>query len=493
MSYLSTSPAGGSGSGTVTQVNTGAGLTGGPITATGTIALSTPLSPLATLAGNSLKVLRVNAGETAVEYATIGGGDVVGPASAVDGQAAVFDSTTGKLIKVFAPTAGSVLFAGVNGILQQDNANFFYDDTNNRLIVGANATDNTTVSSSINVVKTGLVFYTGIGYGIAGASGAIYAGNAANGTPGSPTAVLTGSTLVSLSGRGYDGTAWTSGSQGSIAIQTAETWGSSARGTNITFNTTPIGSTTNTGVGAFSSEGNFVVGSSTPQLARFGIISTRSAAFPASGGINFTMYDNTFTDTSSSGVVASMRATVFGTPTLAASSSTTYTAATTLYIAASPIAGTNVSITQGFALWVNSGISRFGGSTWFGGALQPVTNDGAAIGNTSFGFSDLFLASGGVINWNAGNATLTHSAGLLTSNVPLSLGTSNALTAGTIELGAATDTTIARSSAGVISVEGVVIPSISSTNTLTNKRITKRTGTTTSSATPTINRLFVSS
>ena len=38
-----------------------------------------------------------------------------------------------------------------------------------------------------------------------------------------------------------------------------------------------------------------------------------------------------------------------------------------------------------------------------------------------------------------------------------------------IELGHATDTTIARSSAGVITLEGVVVPTISSTNTLTNK------------------------
>ncbi len=44
----------------------------------------------------------------------------------------------------------------------------------------------------------------------------------------------------------------------------------------------------------------------------------------------------------------------------------------------------------------------------------------------------------------------------------------------TIELGNASDTTIARASAGVISVEGVTIPSTSSTNTFTNKRITKR-------------------
>lgn len=46
------------------------------------------------------KFVRVNAGETALEFAAIaGGGDVVGPASAVDGHLAVFDTTTGKLIK----------------------------------------------------------------------------------------------------------------------------------------------------------------------------------------------------------------------------------------------------------------------------------------------------------------------------------------------------------------------------------------------------------
>ncbi|KKQ01470.1 MAG: hypothetical protein US12_C0045G0007, partial [Parcubacteria group bacterium GW2011_GWA2_36_24] len=39
----------------------------------------------------------------------------------------------------FAPTAGSVLFAGASGILQQDNANFFWDDTNNRLGIGTTA------------------------------------------------------------------------------------------------------------------------------------------------------------------------------------------------------------------------------------------------------------------------------------------------------------------------------------------------------------------
>jgi len=68
----------------------------------------------------------------------------------------------------------------------------------------------------------------------------------------------------------------------------------------------------------------------------------------------------------------------------------------------------------------------------------------------------------------------------------INIGTSNAVSCGILELGHASDTTLARSAAGVIAVEGVVIPSISSTNTLTNKRITKRVKTFTSDATPDI-------
>lgn len=121
-------------------------------------------------------------------------------------------------------------------------------------------------------------------------------------------------------------------------------------------------------------------------------------------------------------------------------------------------------------------------------SILASSNDSGALGASGTAFSDLFLASGGVINWNAGNYTLTHSSGLLTANGAFSIGTSNALTCGTIELGAASDTTLSRSAAGVLAVEGVVIPSVSSTNTLTNKRITRRLTTTNApGATPTTN------
>lgn len=106
------------GSGSVTNVATGTGLTGGAITTTGTISLAASLQPMAILTGNALKVLRVNAGESAVEYYTL-------PSSSI----AIGDTIT-------SATQGSVLFAGASGVLAQDNANFFWDDTNNRLGIG---------------------------------------------------------------------------------------------------------------------------------------------------------------------------------------------------------------------------------------------------------------------------------------------------------------------------------------------------------------------
>ena len=47
-------------------------------------------------------------------------------------------------------------------------------------------------------------------------------------------------------------------------------------------------------------------------------------------------------------------------------------------------------------------------------ALTPGTSDGTALGTTSLMWSDVFLASGSVINLNNGDVTLTHSSNTLT-------------------------------------------------------------------------------
>ena len=81
------------------------------------------------------------------------------------------------------------------------------------------------------------------------------------------------------------------------------------------------------------------------------------------------------------------------------------------------------------------------------------------------------------------SGTLTNCTGLPIAGLVAS--TVTAIGVGSIELGQASDTTITRVSAGVIAVEGVTVPTISSTSTLTNKRITSRVQSVVSSATVT--------
>lgn len=81
---------------------------------------------------------------------------------------------------------------------------------------------------------------------------------------------------------------------------------------------------------------------------------------------------------------------------------------------------------------------------------NPDANDGAALGTGALSWSDLFLATGGVINWANGNVILTHAAGILT----VSTGDLRVTTAGT-------------NAASVVTVGG--------TQTLTGKTLTSPT------------------
>jgi len=80
------------------------------------------------------------------------------------------------------------------------------------------------------------------------------------------------------------------------------------------------------------------------------------------------------------------------------------------------------------------------------------------------------------------SGTLTSCTGLpitgITSSTTIGLGV------GSIELGHATDTTLARSAAGVVTIEGVEVVTLSRTQTLTNKTLTSPTLTTPALGTP---------
>jgi len=71
----------------------------------------------------------------------------------------------------------------------------------------------------------------------------------------------------------------------------------------------------------------------------------------------------------------------------------------------------DVTITQ------TGNVLSFAGATTryeFDTTIAPTSSDGAALGTTALMFSDLFLASGAVINFNNGDVTATHAANTLT-------------------------------------------------------------------------------
>lgn len=84
-----------------------------------------------------------------------------------------------------------------------------------------------------------------------------------------------------------------------------------------------------------------------------------------------------------------------------------------------------------------------------GAALLPGANDGNSLGAAGTAFSDLFLAEGGVINWDSSDVTLTQTGNIL------------AVAGGDLRVATADVGTNADS-----------VPTISSTNTLTNKTLT---------------------
>ena len=115
-----------------------------------------------------------------------------------------------------------------------------------------------------------------------------YMARRARGTPAAPTAVLNGDGLAGFYGDGYGTTAFGSGFAGGITVQAAQNWTDAARGTQLSFSTTPDGSTASSprmiiansgmvGIGTTSPTSNLEVSNATAGTT-FGVVTTSTFA-----------------------------------------------------------------------------------------------------------------------------------------------------------------------------------------------------------------------
>jgi len=150
--------------------------------------------------------------------------------------------------------------------------------------------------------------------------------------------------------------------------------------------------------------GNFI---STQQAASSGVVAFQVWTAVANTGrtastevINFN-FNSSATQTWAAGAITTQREAVVQAPTYAFVSASTITTAATWTITGAPIAGTNATITNSLALWVQAGLARFDGtaavksgtSTAFAKIGGVIVDHSADAGNSGTSETDLYSDS----------------------------------------------------------------------------------------------------
>ncbi len=150
------------------------------------------------------------------------------------------------------------------------------------------------------------------------------------------------------------------------------------------------------------------IGTGTLQSAQLYTSGNFSRTSWTTNGTQIQAAASTFTDTNGSGTIASRVANSLAQPTFASSNSVTTTDAATLYLADAPAQGTNTTITNAYALWIDDGTFRFDGHLKSAFASTPTA------GVTGTGYSGASMGTGSTDTKGIISATVGAAAGTLT-------------------------------------------------------------------------------
>jgi hypothetical protein len=258
-------------------------------------------------------------------------------------------------------TQGSVLYVGAGGALAQDNANFFYDDTDHQLVLGAGTAPKPSLilgDDASGLYRVGAdaigIATAGVGRWQVSATGQLLAITDASFDIGAPAA--TRPRHLYASGDIYAGSSLRIGSGATASLTIAltsgimtHTPGVSAHGYQFKPNAT------------VATSGAAIFFRLTPEAATGQTLSTE---------INGFAYD-TFTRQWATGALATQREFVVSAPTYAFVGASTITTAATLYVSGAPIAGANATITTAHAAWFGAKI-RVDAAVALGGGGAPT-------------------------------------------------------------------------------------------------------------------------
>lgn len=225
-----------------------------------------------------------------------------------------------------------------------------------------------------------------------------------------------------------------------------------------------------TATGALRANSTLTIGDASVGGSRLRVAGGLLRSAWGTAGVQALFFGETFTDTSTaaSGTAASAVFTSFAAPTLAATNTgVTTTDAATVYIGGAPVAGTNQTITNPYAFWVDAGKTRLDGSLEVGG--HAITVNGPATLNDWFDQSVKQAASP-----TFAAVTATTFTGDLSGNADTATALATARTIngtsfdGTANIGQDLRTTASPTFAGLTSPIGATIPSTGAFTTISS-------------------------